>query len=151
MQLQAAPLRLKLVDVSGTPVVILPPPMKGGMLLEFVEKKDSVDLMSGAERTRKYGYIPVLTIKYDLYFPAHFPQYAAGVTDGKMPVFDDLLILLSKPTGTLKISPGLSNVGWINVDSVQVKGISLAGIFPSGLEIVFRGRDILSTMALPSS
>ena len=153
MQLQTGVIRLKRLDetISGgaQPILFLPPPSKNGLTLEYTLKSTTVDLINGAPRTRLLGYIPVLEAKWNYYKPEHFPQYSIGNTNNNMLSLDDLLKELSTATGTLAVSPGLT-AGWFTVDSIQVKAFGVIGVgsLPSGVDVVFTGRDILSQMAL---
>jgi hypothetical protein len=128
--LQLGPIRVK---YSGT-TYLLPPPDKGGLTLEWVKKESSVELLDGSERTRLLGFLPVLTYKAKIYAP-----------DSSQASLDTLLGILSHPTGTIKVSPG-KTAGGFTCDKVTVKPIGIKGKFEEGVEIVFRGRDIFSSM-----
>jgi len=132
MLLQASPIRLKV----GTTTYILPPPAKGGLSLEFVQKATTRENLSGAELTRKLGYVPVVTAKWPLYLPSKYPQYA-----GQMPSIEELLTILSGPNKSYSVSPGLTTGGFL-VDSSTVKALGVAGPYITGLEVTFRGATI---------
>ena len=128
-------------------VLYLPVPSKDGLSLEWEQKATSKDLINGSPRTRVLGYVPVLTCKWSAYDDRPWNGYVIGTNDGCRPDLESLLIVLSQPTGMLAISPGPSAGGFV-VDSVNVSGLGKAGQFYTGLQVVFRGRDIAPEMAL---
>ncbi len=146
MLMQVGPIRLALLaSIGGAKVktLILPAPSQDGKELEWAEKASTQELIDGSERTRRLGYLPVLTCKWT----AYDDRGPLGTGDGQRPGLEDLLVLLSQPTGMLKVSPGLAAGGFV-VDSAKVKPIGKKGNSYTGLQVVFRGRDILPTMAL---
>lgn len=151
MLLQVGVIRLAiLASVEGPKALtlFLPPPERGGLNLEFVKKGNTEEVLDGGERTRTLGYLPVLTCDWSAgYDETDGYGYAPGVNDGQSPGLEDLLQILSLPTGMLRVSPGLS-AGGFTVDSVAVKPIGRKGLAYTGLQAVFRGRRTQSTMTL---
>lgn len=153
-QLKTGPIRLAVLRTDGVTkdkTLYLPAPDRGFPKLEFVKKSSTVDLETGDERTRLLGFLPVLTCRWTAYDERSGHGYTIGTADGNRPGYADLLVVLSGATKTLKVSPGPSTVGGFVVDRVDIKELGVAGPdLLMGLEVTFRGRDILSTMALGS-
>jgi hypothetical protein len=150
MLLQTDVVRLALlatVDGAKVKTVYLPPPSVKGLNLEWDKKASTKDLVLGGERTRVRGYLPVLTCTWSAYDERPGQGYAIGTANGQRPCLEDLLVLLSQPTGMLRVSMGRS-AGGFTVDSVSVKPLGKEGPYYTGLQVVFRGRDPLSTMTL---
>jgi hypothetical protein len=150
MLLQTGIVRLALLaTVDGVKVstAYLPPPSVKGMNLEWDKKASTKDLVTGGERTRVRGYLPVLTCTWSVYDERPHQGYVIGTGNGQRPGLEDLLGMLSQPTGMLRVSPGPS-AGGFTVDSVQVRPLSKEGDFYTGLQAVFRGRDPLPSMTL---
>lgn len=154
VQLKTGPIRLAVLKADGVTkdkTLYLPTPDKGYPRLEFAKKSSSVELETGDERTRLLGYIPVLTCRWSAYDDRSGRGYTIGVADGNRPAYADLLTILSGATKTLKVAPGPSTVGGFIVDRADLKELGVAGTETlMGLEVTFRGRDILATMALGS-
>lgn len=150
MILQTGVIRLAVLSSVNGPkakTLYLPPPAKDGLSLEWERKSTTKELVNGAERTRVLGYLPVLTCKWSLYDDRLGQGYTIGVADGQRPDLESLLAVLSNPTGLLKVSPGLAAGGFV-VDSVAVHAIGKKGTYYTGIQVVFRGRDPLTTMSL---
>lgn len=136
--------RLKVLDTDGTTVIktlYLPAPDKGYPILEWDEKAFKNDLVTGAERTRRLGFIPVLTLKWKVYDDRANEGFTIGTADGNRPAYADLLTLLSGTPGLLRVSGGPSALGF-DCDGIKVSPISTAAGFATGLQVVFRGRAI---------
>ncbi len=147
--LQASPLRLAVLDASGAKLktLILPTPVEGGLELEWVDKLHTWELDDGGELTRTLGYLPQLTVKWTYYDERPAGRYPLGTDNGQRPSLEDLLVILSQPSGRLRVSPGLS-AGGFTVDRCQVKPIGRRGLVYSGVQVVFRGRYARPTRSL---
>lgn len=143
MLLQPGPLRLALLDANGAKLktLYLPTPDMGGLEIDWDEKSHTWELDTGDELTRKLGYLPVLTCKWSGYNEAPGGRYPLGTLNGQRPSLEDLLVLLSEPTGRLRVSPGLASGGF-TVNRVTVKPIGRRGAIYTGLQVVFRGRYV---------
>ena len=149
MLLQTGVIRLALLNSDGTKIktLILPPPAPDGLSLEFIKKATTKDLVDGGDRTRVRGYLPVLTCKWPAYDDRTGQGVAIGTADGQRPTLEDLLWYLSQPTGKIKVSSGPTGGGFV-VDAIDVHPLGKKGPFYTGLQVVFRGRNPLSTMTL---
>lgn len=128
----------------------LPPPDAGdGVTLEFAEKSFKNDLVDGSERTRRLGWIPVLTLKWKVYNDTAGQGLTVGSADGNLLGITDLLTILSLDAARLKVSPGPA-AGGFQVDSVKTSGLGIAGLqgFGAGVSVTFRGRSIQADQAL---
>lgn len=153
--LKTGPIKLAVLNPDGSKLktLYLPPPDKGYPKLEFVKKAHKVELETGDERTRLLGYIPVMVIRWSAYDSNSGHGYTIGTADGNRPTAEDLLGILSAATDTLKIASGsyTSTAGGFVADAIDVKEFGVAGVSTvTGLEVTFRGRDILATMGLGS-
>lgn len=146
--LQTGPIRLALLDASGTKLktLYLPAPDKDGLGLEWAERGKTWDLDNGGQMSRLVGFLPILKVRWGAY-DERPGQYAIGLNDGNRPGLEDLLWLLSQPSGRIRVSPGLS-AGGFTVDRPQVKPIGRKGTIYTGLEVTFRGRTAQPSMAL---
>jgi hypothetical protein len=115
--------------------------------MEWVRKSNTEDLVTGGERTRVLGYLPVLSFKWNAYDERTGQGYPIGTSDGQRPGLEDLLVFLSQPSGFLRVGPGL-NGGGFTVDSVTIQPFGKKGNVYTGFQAVFRARDPLSTMSL---
>ena len=116
-------------------------------------------LIQGSNRNRRLGWVPQLTMRWEIYLDQIQASLTEGATvgawgfvmgplDGQMPTMADLLNLLSAPPGGLKVSPGPSAGGFIAEDwTVKAIGVNQLGL-ATGLEIEFVGRNIQQTPAL---
>lgn len=150
MILQPGPIRLATLDAGGTKTktLWLPAPAKGSPSLEWERKATTWSLVDGSERQRLLGFLPILTVRWQIYDDTAGNGYTIGTADGNRPSLDQLLVLLSAGSNALKVSPGRS-AGGLVVGALSVKPVVLAGAgFAQGLEVVFRGRDIRSDMTL---
>lgn len=145
LQLQTGQVRLKWTETGGDVVLYLPSPQQNGITLDFVRKARTVDLITGAERTRLLGFVPVCIVKWAVYDPTSTGK-ASGITTGLTPDLPALLKILSNPTG-LSFSPGLTT-NYFALDSITMKPFGKLGSYYSVLEITFRGKNVLSTMEL---
>lgn len=130
--------------------VYLPAPNSGdGISLEWAEKSYRNDLVDGSERTRRLGYIPVLTLKWKIYNDSPGQGYTIGAADGNMLGIADLLAILSLDPGRLKVSPG-PLAGGFQVDSVKVGSMGILGLqgFAAGVSVTFRGRTVQADQSL---
>lgn len=146
------PPRLALLnpDLSVLKTLALPPPKKGdGIALEFVHKGVDRELEDYSESGFTAGYLPVLTLKWDVYDERPGRGFTIGTADGNRPSLLQLLDLMSV-RGLLRVSPGPAGTGCFRVESARAGGIGLAGPgFGRNLSITFRGKELLPTMALP--
>lgn len=151
MLLQPGVIRLALlttVDGSKLKTLYLPPPARDGLSLEWLEQSSTMTLVSGSPRTRLLGFVPVLTVRWNVYDDRSGQGYTIGSADGNRPNLDSLMLLLSNPTGLIRVSPGPS-AGGFTADSIQVKSFGvISPTFGSGLEVVFTGRTLVSTRSL---
>lgn len=150
MILQPGPIRLATLDAGGnkTKTLWLPTPAKGSPALEWERKSTVWTLVDGSERQRLLGFLPVLTVRWQIYDDTAGNGYTIGTADGNRPSLDQLLVLLSAASGGLKVSPGRT-AGGLVVGALSVKPVVLAGAgFAQGLEVTFRGRDVRPDMTL---
>ena len=147
----AGPPRLAVIDSAGVvqKTLQLPPPKKGdGITLEFIAKGVDRELEDFSESGFVAGYIPVLTMKWDVYDDRGGSGVTIGTADGNQPSLLQLLAMLNT-RGLLRVSPGPTGTGSFRVESAKVSGIGLAGrSFGRGVTVTFRGKDLLPTMAL---
>lgn len=151
--------RIRLLNVAGTPVLYLPMPNKGLPTMEWVEKGQIKELFDGSEANRRLGWIPQLTLRWSVYLDQIQASFTEGVTpgawglvigtaNGQMPSMADLLTILSGAPGSISISPGPSAGGFV-AQSWKIKPIGVNPLGQAdGVEIVFRGGAIQSSMAL---
>lgn len=128
----------------------LPAPNAGdGIQLEFVEKSFRNDLVDGSERTRRLGFLPVLTLKWKVYDDNPAQGFTIGQADGNLLGMTDLLAILSLDAARLRVSPGPS-AGGFQVDSVKTAGMGILGLqgFGAGVSVTFRGRTIQADQSL---
>ena len=142
--------RIKLLAVSGTPVLYLPIPDKGQPQIEWVEKGQVKELIDGSEVNRRLGWIPQLTLRWAIYVDQIDATFVEGVTggafgyiigndDGQMPSMTGLLNILSAKPGNLSVSPG-PTAGWFTPQSWKINPIGLNPLGQAeGVEVVFRG------------
>lgn len=144
MLLQVGPIRLALLDAGvKSKTLILPPPSRLGLDLDWEEDGTTVHLVEGGRRTRRIGYVPFLVAKWSVYDDTR----ATGIADGQTPSLEALLVLLSATTGQLRVSPGMTTGGF-TVDQIVTKPIGKTAGFYSGVEATFYGRDATATKAL---
>jgi len=149
MLLQVGLIRLAVLNSDGTKLktLILPAPSRDGLELEWDEDATTVKLVGGGRRTRRIGYVPVLTCKWKIYDDRAGNGQAIGTENGQCPSLEQLLALLSMPTKSLRVAPGLS-AGGFTVDQAVAKSIGKESDFYTGIQITFYGRDATPTMAL---
>lgn len=137
-------------DLSVLKTLVLPPPKKGdGISLEFIHKGIDRELEDYSESGFTAGYLPVLTLKWDVYDDRTRPGVTIGTADGNRPSLLQLLDLVSV-RGLLRVSPGPAGTGCFRVESARAGGIGLTGPgYGRNVSITFRGKGLLSTMALP--
>jgi hypothetical protein len=138
-----------LVAVGGAreKTLYLPPPSVDGLRLEWLEQASRAELIDGSPRTRRLGYVPRLTVRWNVYDERPGQGWVIGTGDGQRPGLEALLGVLSCASGRLAVSPGLLAGGFV-VDDVNVRAIGLKGPVYSGLEVTFTGRDVFSTRTL---
>ena len=147
----AGPPRLAVINSAGVvqKTLQLPPPRKGdGIGLEFIPKGVDRELEDFSESGFAAGYLPVLTLKWDVYDDRGGNGVTIGTADGNRPSLLQLLEILSV-RGLLRVSPGPAGTGSFRVESAKPSGIGLAGRnFGRGVSVTFRGKNPLPTMAL---
>lgn len=149
MLLQAAPVRLALLDATGVKLktLYLPMPDLDGFDLSWDERGRTWDLDDGGELTRVKGFLPVLKVRWSAYDDRLGRGYTIGTGDGQRPTLEDLLWFLSQPSGRLRVSPGLASGGF-TVNRARPKGIGYKAGYYTGIEVTFRGRTALPSMGL---
>lgn len=148
--LQVGPIRLAVLASDGTTktkTLILPPPSRDGLELDWEEDSTTVKLVGGGRRTRRIGYLPVLTVRWKAYDDLANPGITIGTANGNRPSLEDLLVILSAATRGLRVSPGAS-AGGFTVDQVVTKQIGKKGPVYTGVQATFYGRDPLATKTL---
>jgi hypothetical protein len=152
---------LAVVDTpsSKTATCYLPMPDRGYPTLEWIEVGYKTDLINGSKSNRRLGWIPQLTFKWAIYVDQIQASLAEGVTtgawgyiigpgNGQMLSLNDLMTALSAAPAMIEISPGLTAGGFCP-QSWTIKAIGTNPLGQAeGLEIVFQGTDIQSSMAL---
>ena len=148
----AGPPRLAVLnpDLTVLKTLQLPPPKKGdGISLEWVPKGVDRELEDYSESGFSAGYLPVLTLKWDVYDDRTDRGITIGTADGNRPSLLQLLEIISV-RGMLRISPGPAGTGCFRVEKAVPGGIGLAAPrYGKGVSITFRGKTPLDTMALP--
>jgi len=134
--------RLATLDPAGsgakTASFFLPVPNNDGVKLEWVEKSDTYELIDGSEGIRLFGWIPELTITWDVY----------GSASGNQLDYTSLLTVLNTSSGFLKVSPGPDAGGFVvNKSTISAVG-NTAGGMATGVDITFRGSAICSSRVL---
>ena len=137
----------RIKTISGNKTLYLPTPPPDAVNLNWEEKSTTKELIDGSERTRVIGYVPLLDLRYPYYDDRPMPHKVRGIEDGQCPLLEDLLVLISGRSGRFKVSPGLTCGGYL-VDRVEVKGIGKAGRTYTGIQLVFRSREIFNTRTL---
>lgn len=147
----AGPPRLAVINAAGEiqKTLHLPPPKKGdGIGLEFLPKGVDRELEDFSESGFTAGYIPVLTLRWDVYDDRGGNGVTIGTAEGNRPSLLQLLAMIHT-RGLLRISPGPDGTGSFRVESAKASGIGLAGrSFGRNVTITFRGKDLLPAMAL---
>lgn len=146
------PPRLRvLTGLGGTTVktLLLPPPSKGGLKLHMEPQVFKEELIDKSKRTRKLGYSPILTLSWSPY-PEALRGYTSGNANGQMPSWEQLLEIISAPSGFLVISPGPDPEGGFVVDEATPSEVSIVGLqgLANGAKITFTARDVLATAVL---
>lgn len=95
-------LQSDLVTVDRT--VYLPTPTT--VKLDWKEKAIRQELVSGAERIRRIGYVPVLTMAWKTYQDVNEERYPLGNANGNTLRLQDLLDICNLGGGRLRVSPG---------------------------------------------
>lgn len=147
---QPGPIPLAVLDANGnkTKTLFLPPCGAGMRLLEFEKDAETRKIPRVGERERIFGYLPILTLKWGVYDDRAGNRYAIGTANGQRPSAEQLLQLLSVPSGTLKVGLGIGGAGFV-VGVIKVSGAKLTGNgFAGELQLVMRGRDYRSEMTL---
>lgn len=142
-------IRLATLDGDGDKLLTyyLPAPSMDGLELEWEEQSSTVTLATGGRRTRRVGFVPTLTVRWKLYDERTGQGYSIGIGDGERPTLEQLLVILSQATNTLKVSPGPAAGGFV-VDQVVVKPIGKKGPYYTGLQAAFHGRVSTDTRTL---
>jgi len=145
-------LRLATLDSSGVKIntYYLPPPNNGdGLTLEWIEKSITKELIDGSESTRRFGFIPKLTLNYSIYDDKNaIWGYTIGSANGNQLDFASLLSVLDSNPGFISISPSLTAGGFaVNSAKISPLGIVVGG-FATGVSITFRGGTVLATKVL---
>jgi len=145
--------RLATLDPAGsgakTASFFLPVPNNDGVKLEWVEKSDTYELIDGSEGIRLFGWIPELTITWDVYDDIN-PNYGyvIGSASGNQLDYTSLLTVLNTSSGFLKVSPGPDAGGFVvNKSTISAVG-NTAGGMATGVDITFRGSAICSSRVL---
>lgn len=145
------PIRLAVLSgIGGAKVrtLWLPAPAKQNPVLSWEKKAIAQDLVDGSERERKLGYIPILKASWHPYDERAGQGYTIGTADGQRPPLEELLKILSYPSGWLKVSAGPGAAYGFVVGRVETGKVSLLGPGYMDLEVTFRGRDIMSDQSL---
>lgn len=145
------PIRLAVLSgIGGTKVrtLWLPAPDKKQPELSWDKKAITQELVDGSERERKLGYIPILRVAWRPYDDRPGEGYTIGTADGQRPAAEDLLKLLSYPSGWLKVSAGPAPAYGFVVGRVEVGKVPLIGRGFYDLEVTFRGRDVQADQSL---
>ena len=142
--------RLRLLDGAGATIktLWLPSPTKGQAILTWKEKAITQELVTGDERLRRLGFIPVLRLRWKVYDDRNQGRYVIGSADGQQADYATFLALLATTPGRLKVSPGPASGGFIALVTKWPTETPIAGSFASDVEVEFTGRDILSTPVL---
>lgn len=128
----------------------LPAPSAGdGVGLEFVQKAFRKELVDGSERSRRLGYLPVLTLKWKVYNDNADQGFTIGQADGNMLGIADLLAITSLDADRIKVSPGPA-AGGFQCSQITVSGLGIIGRsgFASGVQVTFRGRNVQADQSL---
>jgi len=104
----------------------LPPPKKDGITLEYLHKGIDRELENFSEAGFTAGYIPQLTLKWDVYDDTTGDGVTIGTADGNRPSLLQLLAMIHT-LGLLRVSPGPAGTGCFRVESARVGGIGLEG------------------------
>jgi hypothetical protein len=145
------PIRLAVLSgIGGAKVktLWLPSPSKQLPELSWEKKAIAKDLVEGSERERKLGYIPILRATWIPYDERPNKGFVIGTLDGQRPLLEDLLVILSMPSGWLKVSAGPGSAYGFVVGRVETGKLPMRGQGLLDLEVTFRGRDVVSTQSL---
>lgn len=148
--LQVGPIRLAVLDTDGATklkTLILPPPSVDGLELDWEDDSTTVKLATGGRRTRRIGFLPILTVRWKAYDDIPGGGVTIGTANGNRPGLEDLMVILSAGTRGLRVSPGMI-AGGFTVDQVVTKQIGKKGTIYTGLQVTFYGRDATATKAL---
>lgn len=142
--LVAGPIRLAVLDGAGNKLrtLYLPTPDMGGLELGWEEKDNTWDLLNGDPLTRSLGYLPVLTCKWSSYDERPEGRWPLGTANGQRPCLDDLLVILSGPTRTLRVATLTG--GGFTCDKVQVRPYQRRSLIASGIQVTFRAAKVRS-------
>ena len=148
----ASPLQIgtpRLALIGGNSY-FLPPPDKGSLTLEWVEKAIDSNLVDGSESCRRLGWLPQLTMSWATYNDfLNTTGKTIGSANGNLLDFASLLAVLDNAPGTLKVSPGPSAGGFV-INKTTISPVSVAGNpgITTGLKLTFRGGAICASKTL---
>jgi len=128
----------------------LPSPNRSnGLAFEWIEKSLTKELIDGSESTRRFGFIPQVTLSWSIYDDLNpLYGYPIGSATGNQLSFPALLAIMDITPGFIRFSPSTVDGGF-NVYSVKIAklGVTIAGLV-TGLSITLRGGEILPTKVL---
>jgi len=143
--------RIALLDATQLKLktLFLPAPDKGSPKLEWIEKGINSDLVDGSESNRRLGFIPELTLSWEVYNDTDGQGHAIGGNDQCLADIASFLAIMDAPPGYISISPGPSAGGFV-VNKTTIRPIGIIGMagFAAGLEVTFRGGTILPSKLL---
>ena len=140
--------RIKLLTVTGTPVLWLPQPNPGQPSLQWIPKGIVKELYDGREVWRQLGWIPELTIEWSIYDDRSTEGWTIGTANGNRPAVSDLLAILSGAPGSFSISPGPSAGGFVPQSWKESAIGVVPGGYAKGLQLTLRGGAIYSSKVL---
>jgi hypothetical protein len=133
---------------KGSTYYLPAPDNQTGIELEWDEKTTLVTLYDGSEKSRRLGYVPVLTLSWKIYddVNAIYGKTIGSAATNQLS-YAGLLSVLDSVPGFLKVSTDGTNGFTCSSWKLGKVGV-ITGGFATGVSVTFRGSGIYSSKVL---